>query len=267
MFNTAVGGHIMERFEHAECEEMFESFAQAEQQSHFLGLLFLMLDHPPHLLESAFHDLKHTVEDIAKSLKDRQGGPCLRSNTSVMAVSVRSVGEKEVAEDDPYSSVYSIQSPEEVDEEKIVEVPAEKAEEEEKGAGMKAPEIDLTSVPYPACLLPFKQAREHGKFLDMFKKVKVNLPLIETLQSMPKHAKFLKDLLSNKKKLEEVSKVSLSEQCFAVVQNKLPGKFGASGRFTIPCLPGSFPLHHALGDLGASINMMPYFLYKQLDLG
>ncbi|KAI3806718.1 hypothetical protein L1987_22632 [Smallanthus sonchifolius] len=32
MFNTAAGGHIMERLEPDECEEMFDSFAQAEQQ-------------------------------------------------------------------------------------------------------------------------------------------------------------------------------------------------------------------------------------------
>ncbi|KAI3682936.1 hypothetical protein L1987_83329 [Smallanthus sonchifolius] len=84
---------------------------------------------------------------------------------------------------------------------------------------------------------------------------------------MPKYGKFLKDLLSNKKKLEEVSKVSLSEQCSAVVQNKLPEKLGYSGRFTIPCHLGSLPVHHALTDLGASINLMLYSLYKQLDLG
>ncbi|KAI3808177.1 hypothetical protein L1987_24123 [Smallanthus sonchifolius] len=32
MFNTAAGGHIMERLELDQCEEMFESFAQAEKQ-------------------------------------------------------------------------------------------------------------------------------------------------------------------------------------------------------------------------------------------
>ncbi|KAI3695253.1 hypothetical protein L1987_78247 [Smallanthus sonchifolius] len=200
-----------------------------------------------------------------------------------MAVSVGSVGEKEVVEDDPHSSKYSIPSPEEVkkidlralfakidakmaeekvDEEKIVEVPAEKAGEKKKkkGADVKVPEIDLSRVPYLEHLLPHKQARQHGHFLDMFKQLKVNLPLIETLQHMTKYDKFLKDLLCNKKKLEEVSKVSLSEQCSTVVQNKL-------GRFTIPCLLGSLRLHHAFTDLGASINLMPYSLYKQQDLG
>ncbi|KAI3808178.1 hypothetical protein L1987_24124 [Smallanthus sonchifolius] len=50
----------------------------------------------------------------------------------------------------------------------------------------------------------------------MFKQLKVNLPFIEVLQHMPKYGKFLKDLLSTKKKLEGISKVSLSEQCSAV---------------------------------------------------
>ncbi|KAI3776102.1 hypothetical protein L1987_45865 [Smallanthus sonchifolius] len=154
-----------------------------------------------------------------------------------------------------------------VDEEIVVEKPAEKAKEKKKGEEMKSPEIDLSRVPYPARLLPHKHAREYGHFLDMFKQLKVNLPFIEVLHHMPKYGKFLKDLLSNKKKLEEVSKVSLSEQCFAVVQNKLPEKLGDLGRFTIPCLLGGLPLNHVLADLGASINLIPYSIYKQLDLG
>ncbi|KAI3694808.1 hypothetical protein L1987_77789 [Smallanthus sonchifolius] len=292
MFNTVVRGHIMENFEPAECEEMFKSFAQAKQQypstRTSIPSARAPTSSPRGVHQSAFHDLQRTVEDISKSLKDRQGGPSSSSNASVMGVSVRSVEEKVVAEDDPYSCRYNIPSPEEVkkidwrarfaetdakmaeehvDEEIIVEVPAKKVEEKKKGAEMQTPEINPTRVPYPARLLPFKQDREHGHFLELFKQLKVNLSLIETLQRMPKYGKFLKDLLSNKKKLEEVSKVSLSEQCSAVVQNKLPEKLGDSGHFTIPCLLGSLPLHHALADLGASINLMPYSLYKQLDLG
>ncbi|KAI3827869.1 hypothetical protein L1987_01957 [Smallanthus sonchifolius] len=127
---------------------------------------------------------------------------------------------------------------------------------------MKSPQIYLSRVPYPARFLPCKHAREYGTFLDMFRQLKDNLPLIETLQRMPKYGKFLKDLLSNKKKLEEGSKVSLSEQCPVVMQKKLPEKLRDSGRFMIPCLLGSLPLHHALDDLGDSINLMPYSVYN-----
>ncbi|XP_076921462.1 uncharacterized protein LOC143582870 [Bidens hawaiensis] len=84
---------------------------------------------------------------------------------------------------------------------------------------------------------------------------------------MPKYVKFLKDLLSNKKKVEGLSTVCLNEGCSAVVQNKLPEKLANPGHFTIPCLFGSSTESYALADLGASINLMPYSLYKKLDLG
>ncbi|XP_076907421.1 uncharacterized protein LOC143563856 [Bidens hawaiensis] len=56
---------------------------------------------------------------------------------------------------------------------------------------------------------------------------------------MPKYAKFLKDVLTNKRKLEELSHVTLNEECSAILQNKLPEKMTDPGSFTIPCLIGS----------------------------
>ena len=102
--------------------------------------------------------------------------------------------------------------------------------------------------------------------MEMFKQLKINLPFVEALQHMPKYAKFLKDLLSNKKKLETLSTVTLGARCSALVQNKLPEKLEDPGIFTIPCLFGGSSVNHALADLGASINLMPYSIYMQLDL-
>ncbi|XP_076916432.1 uncharacterized protein LOC143576154 [Bidens hawaiensis] len=84
---------------------------------------------------------------------------------------------------------------------------------------------------------------------------------------MPKYAKFLKEVLSNKKKLEELSCVILNEECSAVFQNKLPKKMTDPVSFTIPCLIGSLSVSKALADLGASINLMPYSVFAKLDLG
>ncbi|XP_076907440.1 uncharacterized protein LOC143563881 [Bidens hawaiensis] len=142
------------------------------------------------------------------------------------------------------------------------ESPAKKVAEK-KIKEKKSPEVDLTRVPYPAHLLRQKYVEEYGHFLDMFKQLKINLPFVEVLQHMPKYAKFLKDLLSNKKKLEGLSTVCLNEGCSAVVQNKLPEKLADPGHFTIPCLFGSSTESYALADLGASINLMPYSLYKK----
>ncbi|KAD4180096.1 hypothetical protein E3N88_28687 [Mikania micrantha] len=122
-------------------------------------------------------------------------------------------------------------------------------------------------LPYPGRLRKEKMEEEYGKFLGIFKQLHINLPFVEALAQMPKYAKFLKDLLTNKKKLEEFSTVTLSEECSAILQNKLPAKMSDPGSFTIPCLISSLSVSNALADLGANINLMPYSVFAKLDLG
>ncbi|XP_076912620.1 uncharacterized protein LOC143570983 [Bidens hawaiensis] len=61
--------------------------------------------------------------------------------------------------------------------------------------------------PYPGRLVRKNDSEQYSRFLDMLKKLHVNISFIEALSNMPKHAKFLKYLLTNKKKLEELSTV------------------------------------------------------------
>ncbi|XP_070005624.1 uncharacterized protein [Nicotiana sylvestris] len=70
-----------------------------------------------------------------------------------------------------------------------------------------------------------------------------------------------------KKKLEEVSVVILTEKCSAILQNKLPQKLGDPGSFIIPCTLGGVYFEKALCDSGASINLMPFSIFRKLDLG
>ncbi|KAK5825717.1 hypothetical protein PVK06_020576 [Gossypium arboreum] len=84
---------------------------------------------------------------------------------------------------------------------------------------------------------------------------------------MPNTVKFLKELLTNKRKLDEASHVELNAVCSAILQNKLANKLKDPGSFMIPCLIGSLDVNNALADLGASINVMPYKMFKQLGLG
>ena len=122
-------------------------------------------------------------------------------------------------------------------------------------------------LPYPSRLRKDKDDEQYKKFLELFKQLHINIPLVEALGQMPKYAKFLKELLSNKRKLEELSTVTLGGECSAVLLNKLPRKLKDPGSFIIPCLVGNLPVERALADLGASINLMPYSLFKKLDLG
>ncbi|GKB91376.1 reverse transcriptase domain-containing protein [Tanacetum coccineum] len=76
----------------------------------------------------------------------------------------------------------------------------------------------------------------------------------------------LKTLIGNKEKLSEMARTPLNENCSAVILNKLPKKLGDPGRFLIPCEFSGINTCNALADLGASINLMPYSVWKDLSL-
>ncbi|GJR73610.1 DNA-directed DNA polymerase [Tanacetum coccineum] len=83
---------------------------------------------------------------------------------------------------------------------------------------------------------------------------------------MPKYAKMLKDLLTNKEKLLELANTPLNENCSAVLLRKLPEKLGDPGKFLIPCDFSELEECMALADLGVSINLMPLYVWKMLML-
>ncbi|XP_010689473.2 DNA damage-inducible protein 1-like [Beta vulgaris subsp. vulgaris] len=84
---------------------------------------------------------------------------------------------------------------------------------------------------------------------------------------MPSYAKFLKDTLSNKRKIEENVTVSLTVECSAILQNKLPEKLGDPGSYSIPVKLGNIAIKNALCDLGASVSLMPLSICKKLNMG
>lgn len=70
--------------------------------------------------------------------------------------------------------------------------------------------------------------------LDIFKKVKVNIHLLEAIRQVPRYAKFHKELCINKKKIREDEKVSVGEIISIILQKKLPTKEKDLGMFAIP---------------------------------
>ncbi|GKF29979.1 DNA-directed DNA polymerase [Tanacetum coccineum] len=128
-------------------------------------------------------------------------------------------------------------------------------------------EVQTPPVPFLRRLRKEKEEAQQKKFLENLKQLHINLPFIEALSQMPKYAKFLKGLLTNKARLEEACKIIMNERCSAVLLNKLPSKEKDPGSFTIPCDIGQLHIDNALADLGASISLMPYSMYKKLSLG
>ncbi|GJV87700.1 reverse transcriptase domain-containing protein [Tanacetum coccineum] len=104
------------------------------------------------------------------------------------------------------------------------------------------------------------------KFYEIFKDMSFEINFVDALALMPKFASTLKALIGNKEKLNEMASTPLNEHCSVVILNKLPKKLGDPGRFLIPCKFPGMDECLALADLGVSINLMPFFVWKKLNL-
>ncbi|XP_070003488.1 uncharacterized protein [Nicotiana sylvestris] len=97
--------------------------------------------------------------------------------------------------------------------------------------------------------------------------VHINIPLVDILQEVTKYAKYIKYIVANKRRLTEFETVALTEECSSRIQGKLPQKLKDPGSFTIQISIGKHDVGQALCDLGASINLMPLSVFRQLGLG
>ncbi|XP_061361228.1 uncharacterized protein LOC133305110 [Gastrolobium bilobum] len=121
--------------------------------------------------------------------------------------------------------------------------------------------------PFPQRLQKQKQDTQFRKFLDLLKQLHVNIPFVEALEQMPTYVKFMKEIVSRKRRLEEFETVALTQESSQYLLSKIPPKLGDPGSFTIPCTIGDHYIGRALCDLGASINLMPLSVYKKLKVG
>lgn len=96
----------------------------------------------------------------------------------------------------------------------------------------------VTPIPFPRRFAKQKKEQSDKDILEVLSKVQVNIPLLDTIKQIPRYAKFIKELCTNKRKLDEVETIAMSEEAFAVLQRKLPPKLKDPGRFTIPCTIG-----------------------------
>ncbi|XP_049348238.1 uncharacterized protein LOC125812818 [Solanum verrucosum] len=135
---------------------------------------------------------------------------------------------------------------------------------------IQAPKI---THPLPKIPPPFPQRLKNKNedeklkfFLSVFKNLSINLPLVEALLEMPGYAKFMKELVTKKRTLE-YGTIEVPHSCSAIMTNESITKREDLGVFTIPCTIGMLQFAKDLCDLGLSINLMPYAIYKQFGLG
>ncbi|XP_058784190.1 uncharacterized protein LOC131658959 [Vicia villosa] len=123
--------------------------------------------------------------------------------------------------------------------------------------------IPSQHLPYPHAPSKNDHARKDARFMEIFKQLQINIPFSEAIAQMPKYAKFMKDILTKKKRPEEEEVVVLDAQCSAIV-SRLPQKARDPGRVTLLVTMGNQHIGNGLIDLGSSINLIPLSIVKRL---
>ena len=178
------------------------------------------------------------------------------------AVTLRSG--KQVGETDRKTKIRDEVNTEEVSVEN--EITDENAAEKEKSPIPHPVKPYVPPIPFPQRLRQTKLDKEFEKFLQVFRQLHINIPFAEALKQIPAYAKFLKEMLTKKRKLEDYETIALTEECSAVIQNKLPPKLRDPGSFSIPCTIGEVEFSKALCDLGASVSLIPLSVCRKLGL-
>jgi hypothetical protein len=119
----------------------------------------------------------------------------------------------------------------------------------------------VPKAPYLERLQAPKKGGKLEDILEMFKQVQINISVLDAIQQIPSYAKFLKDMVTVKRKTNVPKKAFMTEQVSAILQCKLPLKYKDPRCPTITCMIGVSQIERALLDLAASVNLLPYSIY------
>ncbi|XP_058745944.1 uncharacterized protein LOC131618805 [Vicia villosa] len=115
----------------------------------------------------------------------------------------------------------------------------------------RTPQPYKPPIPFPQRLKNTKTENQFQKFIKVIEKIHVEIPFTEAITQIPSYAKFLKDILSNKRRLDDPKPL----ECHSISENKLSKKDKDPGSFSIPCVLGNHMIDKAILDLGASVDV------------
>ena len=93
-----------------------------------------------------------------------------------------------------------------------------KSIEEETEAKDRPTKIEPTvPIPYPQHLKKNKLDKQFTKFMEVFKKLHINIPFVDALEQMPSFVKLMENILSKKRRLSNFETVNLAEECSAIL--------------------------------------------------
>ena len=134
--------------------------------------------------------------------------------------------------------------------------------------------VENNTIPFPMALrdpgkkkIVIKRGPQSEEMWDIFKQVKVNIPLLDAIKQIPAYAKYLKTMCTQKRNNKIPRKLDLTVEVSAIISGILPQKLPDPGAPIIPIQVGNFQMSRALMDLGASVSILPGSLYDQYDFG
>ncbi|GKE68711.1 hypothetical protein Tco_1526783 [Tanacetum coccineum] len=122
-------------------------------------------------------------------------------------------------------------------------------------------------IPFPNRLKQHAEEALVHEIMDSLKKIKIKRPLLKEIRRTDNYPNHMKDLVANKQLTEEDDEVRMNPRCSALLQNHLPPKENDPGSFILSCSIRRLDFNNALADLGASISIMPFSMFKCLGRG
>ncbi|XP_039047662.1 uncharacterized protein LOC120188245 [Hibiscus syriacus] len=111
----------------------------------------------------------------------------------------------------------------------------------------------------------YNEEIQFKKFVDVLDQLYINVPLLEAIEQMCSYAKFLKDIVTKKRKVEKIENVTtMKELCSAL--SKLPPKQKDPDIIVISCSIADKFMGRAVVDLGSNINLMPKSIFLKLEM-
>jgi hypothetical protein len=104
---------------------------------------------------------------------------------------------------------------------------------------------------------------QFAQFMDVIQNIHINIPLKDAMR-VPTYARYLKDILNNKRSLPTTEMIKLTEECSNAIPHRLPEKKDP-GCPTISCSIRTQHFDQALCDLGASVSIMPKDIFDRLN--
>ncbi|RDX65078.1 hypothetical protein CR513_56296, partial [Mucuna pruriens] len=172
------------------------------------------------------------------------------------------------------ASVVTLRSGKELPQPTLQQLPRSAEADSEPNANLQSRPETTVPLPFPSRTTSARKPESDEELLKMFRKVEINIPLLDAIKQVPKYAKFLKELCVHKRRKIKGSK-EIGGVVSALTRNEeittgastLPKKCRDPGIFSVPCTIGECTFADAMLDLGASINVMPASIYRSLNFG